>query len=305
MNILITGIAGFIGSNIAEHLLDQGYRVYGVDNLSTGKIEHVPEKAIFEEVDIRDKQLVTLLEAWKVDVVMHTAGQITVSKSLEDPMHDASINIEGTINLLESMRHAGVPRIIYSSSAAVYGPPRYLPIDETHAVQPISPYGISKWVPETYFQVYARLYGLQWVALRYANVYGKHQDPKGEGGVVSIFMDKFMKGQAPTIYGDGHATRDYIHVADVVQANICALTRGDGQVFNIGTGVQTSVKTLFDSMKDNYKSSADPNYAAARPGDIKHSYFQIEKAQDQLDFQPKVSLRDGLKRTIAYYNACE
>ncbi|GAB6117189.1 hypothetical protein JCM16816_07860 [Thermoanaerobacter brockii subsp. lactiethylicus] len=201
MKALVTGGAGFIGSNIVDLLIENGYEVVIVDNLSTGKEEFINKKAIFYKKDIIDEDLCKIFEKEKPDYVIHQAAQIDVQKSIDNPVFDAKINVLGTVNLLECCRKSGVKKVIYASSAAVYGNPEYLPIDEVHKINPISYYGISKHTPEHYFVVYRQLYGLKYTILRYANVYGIRQDPKGEGGVISIFLDKMLKGERPIIFG--------------------------------------------------------------------------------------------------------
>lgn len=216
-------------------------------------------------------------------------------------MFDSNVNICGTVNILKSCVDYGVKKIIYPSSAAVYGQPGYLPIDEKHRVKPISSYGLSKYTPEEYIRSFSELYNLDYTIFRYANVYGIRQDPKGEGGVVSIFMDRLFKNYPLCIFGDGKALRDYIYVEDVVNANIAALYNGSRNLFNIGTGVYITVKDLAQMMIDTMKVQSHIEYQEARKGDIEKSYFNIEKAKVELKWEPKYSLQKGLIKTINYY----
>lgn len=301
MKVLVTGGAGFIGSHIVDLLIENGYEVVIVDNLSTGKKEFINKKAIFYKKDITDDDLYEIFEKEKPDYVIHQAAQIDVQKSIDNPVFDAKVNVLGTVNLLECCRKSGVKKVIYASSAAVYGNPEYLPIDEKHKVNPISYYGISKHTAEHYFEVYSQLYGLKYTILRYANVYGIRQDPKGEGGVISIFIDKMLKSERPIIFGDGNQTRDFVYVKDVAKANLLALEKGDNEVVNISTNKPTSINELVEIMNKIMNISLEPIYTEPRKGDIVHSYLDNKKALDVLGWKPEYSLEDGLKETIEYY----
>ncbi|NFE31434.1 NAD-dependent epimerase/dehydratase family protein, partial [Clostridium botulinum] len=226
---------------------------------------------------------------------------IDVQKSITNPIFDSNVNVCGTINIINNCVNYNVKKIVYSSSAAVYGHPEYLPIDEKHGIRPISYYGLSKYTAEEYIRVFSNLNNLDFTILRYANVYGIRQDPKGEGGVISIFMNSLFKKQPLYIFGDGSALRDYIFVEDIVDANIAALSSGGKERFNIGTGVYTSVKELAENMIDIIGLKCNIEYAPARKGDITNSYFNISKAKNKLNWIPKFSLKDGLKKTIEYY----
>lgn len=306
--VLVTGGAGFIGSHLTAALLEQGYEVMVADNLSTGKLYNLPHKGeIFHKLDITTTELLRLVNEFKPAYVFHLAAQVDVQTSLANPLLDAQVNILGTINVLEACREAGVEKLIYASSAAVFGEPRYLGIDEAHPVEPLAPYGVSKHTPEHYLALYGQLYGLRWTALRYANVYGPRQDASGEGGVVAIFADRLLKGQQPLIYGDGEQTRDFIYVADVVAANLAALERGDGGIYNIGTGQATSVLELYDTLRELLAAQGRevPPYALApaRPGDIRHSYFNPKRAEQELGWHARYSLRQGLELMLACIKA--
>ncbi len=301
LNILVTGGAGFIGSNLVDRLIAEGHKVAVIDNLSTGKKENINSKAKFYNMDICDKAIREIFKNEKIDVVYHNAAQISVQKSINDPIFDGEVNILGTINVLEACNEAKVKKIIYSSTAAVYGEPKYLGIDENHPINPISFYGISKYTPEQYIKTYSNLYGIDYTILRYSNAYGIRQDPKGEGGVVAIFLDKLFKGESPIIFGDGTATRDFIYIDDIVEANIKALHKGSKEIFNIGTGKATSICDLFYLMKEIMNVEIDVEFGEKRNGDIKYSYFCINKAKEKLEWVPRNTLEEGLYRTIKYY----
>ncbi len=301
MNILVTGGAGFIGSNLVDRLIEEGHKITVIDNLSTGKMENVHSEAKFYQLDICSETIRDIFKKEKIDIVYHEAAQIDVQKSINDPIFDGDVNILGTVNVLEACKEANVKKIIYSSSAAAYGEPKYLGIDEKHPINPISYYGISKYTPENYIRAYNELYNIDYTILRYANVYGIRQDPKGEGGVIAIFMDKLFKNESPIIFGDGSATRDFIYVSDVVKANIKALSKGSKEVFNIGTGKATSIKKLFNVMKEIMETDVEVKYGEERKGDIKHSFFDITKAKKELRWTPQHSLEEGLDTTIKHY----
>ncbi|AOR24753.1 NAD-dependent epimerase/dehydratase family protein [Clostridium taeniosporum] len=302
MKILITGGAGFIGSNIADLLIEENHEIVIVDNLSQGKRENVNENARFYKCDIvnaEELELVFTIE--KPEIVIHNAAQIDVQTSLKKPSLDAEVNIKGTINILECCRKFGVRKIIYPSSAAVYGNPKYLPVDEEHPINPISFYGTSKHTPEHYIKTYSRLYDIKYTIFRYANVYGIRQDPKGEGGVISIFIDKFLENKSPIIFGDGNQTRDFVYVKDVSKANLLALTNGDNKICNISTQKQNSINELFATMKDLLNSNLEAIYKQERNGDIKESSLKNEKAHKFLKWNTEYSLKEGLKETCMYY----
>ena len=297
---LVTGGAGFIGSHIVDKLIARGDQVVIVDNLSTGKKENINQEALFYELDIRD-DLSEIFNQHKVDYIIHHAAQIDIQHSLREPDFDSDVNITGSINLFNHAIKGGVKKVIYASSAAVYGHPEYLAIDENHPVNPISYYGISKHTPEHYLEVFKELHGLDYTVLRYANAYGVRQDPKGEGGVISIFVDKFLNQETPIIFGDGHQTRDFVYVDDIAQANLLAIKNGSGEIINIGCNVQTSVNELVEMMKEVTGSSLEAKYQAARAGDIKYSYLDNTKAKDILGWEPNYNLKRGLEETFQYY----
>ena len=248
MRALVTGGAGFIASHLVEELIADGWEVVIVDDLSTGKAEILNGKAEFHRMDLRDNGLKDIFKD-KIDVVFHLAAQAQVRFSLENPVYDASVNIGGAVNLMEACK-GEVDKIVYASSGgAVYGEPEYIPVDEEHKVAPLSPYGVSKFIVEKYLRVYQDIYGLPYVALRYGNVYGPMQDPYGEAGVVAIFANKMLRGEVPTVNGDGEQTRDFVYVSDVVEANILAAERNASGAINIATGVQSSANEIYEIIK--------------------------------------------------------
>jgi UDP-glucose 4-epimerase len=303
MKVLVTGGAGFIASHIVDQLVEREVEVVVMDNLSTSSRQQVNERAIFYLSDITEPTMEEVFSLERPDVVIHHAAQIQVQQSLRNPFFDAEVNILGTIRLLECCRKYGVKKIVYASSAAVYGNPVYLGIDESHPIAPLSFYGLSKYTPESYIRIYANLYDINYTILRYANVYGIRQDPKGEGGVVSIFVDKLLRGESPVIFGDGEQTRDFIYVEDVAAANVCALTKGDREILNISTNHPTSLHQLLHTMNHILGTNILPIYQAERPGDIKHSYLQNEKAKRVLVWEPKYDLEKGLRKTFDFYQA--
>lgn len=301
MRILITGGAGFIGSHIADAALKKGFETFCMDNLSTGRRENLDPQVRLIEGDIVSAPLDSLFKEIKPDYLIHEAAQASVPASLRDPAYDAEVNILGTVRLLDAARRHGVRKVVYASSAAVYGNPIRLPIDEEHPRAPLSFYGISKLIPEYYLEQFYRTYGLPFTALRYANVYGERQVAHGEGGVVAIFTDKLLRGEKLSIFGDGEQTRDFIYVGDVAEANLAALTHGDGEIYNIGTGISTSIHRLIRAMEEITGRKAEIEYLPPREGDIRDSLFRIDKAIRGLHWSPKVTLHEGLKRTLSYY----
>jgi UDP-glucose 4-epimerase len=302
MEVLVTGGAGFIGSNIVDGLIEAGHQVIVVDNLSTGKKENLNEQAEFYNLDLRDQKLKEVFKENEISHVIHHAAQIDVQHSIQDPLSDAQNNILATINLLECCRAYKVKKIIYASSAAVYGEPDYLPVDEEHPIKAMSPYGISKHTPEHYIKMYNELYELKYTIFRYANVYGPRQDPKGEGGVVSIFVDKMLAEERPVIFGDGQQTRDFVHVYDIVKANLLALDNGDNILVNISTQSRDSVNDLVDHLNQILPYEIKAIYQEARKGDILHSSLANGKAKEQLGWTPGYDFKDGLKQTVGYYS---
>ncbi|ADG83667.1 NAD-dependent epimerase/dehydratase family protein [Thermincola potens] len=301
MKVLVTGGAGFIGSHIVDRLILEGYEVVVADNLSTGSPANINAESRFYQVDITGDDLQDLFAKEKPEVVIHHAAQADVQVAQREPVFDSMTNILGTVNLLQCCITYNAKKLIYASSAAVYGAPCYLPVDENHPVNPISNYGISKYVPELYIKAFHKNFNLNYTILRYANVYGPRQGLKGEGGVVFLFARRFLAGEPPLIYGDGEQTRDFVFVEDIVNANLLALEQGDGMVINIGTGAQVSVNDLCSRFREIFKSDLRAEYLEPRPGDIKKSVFDISLAKNVLGWQPLVSLETGLRQTIEFY----
>ncbi|MZK52735.1 NAD-dependent epimerase/dehydratase family protein [Clostridium beijerinckii] len=302
MKVLVTGGAGFIGSNVVDELISSNYEVCIIDNLSTGKVDNLNSKAVFYKCDIINVEALKLIfEIERPEVVYHFAAQIDVQNSLKKPAFDADINIIGTINILECCRKYEVKKIIYPSSAAVYGNPKYLPVDEEHPIEPISFYGISKHTPEHYIKTFCSLYNIKYTIFRYSNVYGIRQDPKGEGGVISMFIDRFLNNRAPVIFGDGEQTRDFIYVKDVAKANVLALRNGDNKIINISTNVLVTVNELFKTMKRIFNSDVDVIYKKSRQGDILHSSLNNMLAREYLGWNAEYDFENGVRETINYY----
>lgn len=303
MKILVTGGAGFIGSQVADAYIKNGHDVVIVDNLSTGRKENINPKAKFFNIDITDKNIHQVFQEENFDVVNHHAAQIDVRKSVADPIYDASINIIGTINILQNCVKAGVKKFIFASTGgAVYGEQKYFPADENHPVNPVSPYGITKLSIEKYLNFYKVEYGLNYSILRYANVYGPRQNPFGEAGVVAIFTNKLLHAEQPIINGDGNQTRDYVFVGDVVKANLLILNDNTSNIYNIGCGIETNVNELFKMLNELTGSKSDKKHGPAATGEQLRSVISSEKIYKELSWKPTTSLNDGLKVTLDYYN---
>ncbi|MBL4932616.1 NAD-dependent epimerase/dehydratase family protein [Clostridium paridis] len=301
MKILVTGGAGFIGSHIVDEYIENNHEVVVIDNMFHGKECNVNKKAKLIEIDIRDKDLWRVFEEEKFDVVCHQAAQISVPTSIEDPIEDAEINILGTISLLECCRKYDVKKVIYPASAAIFGEPKYLPIDENHPLNMQCGYGVTKHTVEHYLDVYNRLYGLNYTVFRYANVYGPRQDSNGEGGVVAVFSEKFLSGQSPIIFGDGEQTRDFVYVKDVAKANLLALEALDNGIYNVATNIEISVNKLIDVFNKLTGLELKAEYREKRFGDINNSYMSYEKIKNSSSWRPKYTLEDGLKETLDFY----
>ncbi len=302
MNILITGGAGFIASHITDLYVESGHNVFIVDNLASGKEKNVNPKASFIKMDIRDQKIRDLIVEKQIEVVNHHAAQISVRYSVDDPMGDADINIKGVLNILEVLKNYALKKFIFASSGgAVYGEAEVVPTDETFVPQPLSPYGIAKFTTEKYLFYYHKNFGLNYTALRYANVYGPRQDPHGEAGVVAIFSQKMLKNEVPVVNGDGKQTRDYVFVKDVARANLAALDKDYCGEINIGTSVETDVNQLAQMIKKETGYSGQIQHAAAKLGEQKRSCVNVEKAQKILGWQPQYNLEQGLKETVEYF----
>ncbi len=302
MRILVTGGAGFIGSHVSEAFLAAGHEVAVVDDLSSGKTANIPKGVRFEQLDIGDKRIAELCKSFSPQVICHHAAQVDVRRSVADPAFDAGINILGMLNLLEAARAAGVAKFIFASSGgAIYGEQECFPAPESHPQNPISPYGVSKLTGEKYLNYYRQVHGLPYAALRYANVYGPRQDPFGEAGVVAIFTSKLLRGEQPVINGDGLQTRDYVFVADVARANLLALAPGAEGAFNIATGRETDVVTLFDELNRLVGTRAPRAHAPAKAGEQRRSVLDTALAGKVLGWRPEVPLAEGLDSTVDYF----
>ena len=299
MKILVTGGAGFIGSHVVETYLAQGHEVAIVDNLSTGSRDFVNSKAAFYETDIRTPDLADVFEAEKPEVVTHLAAQIDVRRSVEDPIYDAEVNILGSINVLQNCAKHGARKIIFSSTGgAVYGEPDQLPVSEDYVPKPLCHYGAAKFSVEHYVYLYRHLYNLDFTVLRFTNVFGPRQSPHGEAGVCSILIGQMLEGKQPTLYGFGEPVRDYVYVGDIARATVLALDKGAGEVLNLGSGVGTTVREVFEILKDILHFPHDPILRELRPGEIHRIYATREKAAKILGWIPEMSLREGLERTV-------
>ncbi|MBI5416574.1 NAD-dependent epimerase/dehydratase family protein [Candidatus Poribacteria bacterium] len=301
-NILVTGGAGFIASNLADKYISLGHRVVIIDNLSTGFKKNINPNASFYEKDIRDKNIIEIFKKENIEILNHHAAQMDVRYSLKEPQYDADVNILGSLNLLECARLTGVKKIIYSSTGgAVYGEPAYLPADEKHPINPICHYGISKHTVEHYIYLYNFLYNLDYTVLRYPNVFGPRQNPHGEAGVNAIFIKLMLKGDIPTIFGNGEQLRDYLYVDDVVKANVLALSKGSKKIYNLGTGIGTSVNKIFEILKEILNFPHSPKYAPGRDGEIEKIYLNSNFIFEDLGWKSSVSYKNGLEKTIDYF----
>jgi UDP-glucose 4-epimerase len=304
MRLLVTGGAGFIGSNTVDALVAGGLgEVAVMDDLSAGKRSQLNPKARFHEADLRDAAKVQrIIAEERPEAIIHLAAQMDVRRSVADPAFDAQVNLVGFLNMMEAARQHGLKRVIFSSTGgAIYGEQEQYPCNEDHPRRPISPYGVAKFATEAYLHFYQAQYGIDYVALRYANVYGPRQDPHGEAGVVAIFCGRMLQDQPVTIYGDGEQTRDYVYVGDVVRANLAAVKSSVSGAFNIGTGVETSVNHLFQTLAHAAVSNRTPSYGPARPGEQLRSVISPARAAKELNWRPEVSLADGLAQTYRFF----
>jgi len=302
VKILVTGGAGFIGSNVVDAFIDAGHQVVVVDNLSSGNRANVNPRAKLHEVDIRSTRLLEVMERERPEIVDHHAAHIDVRHSVADPLHDASVNIEGSINLLEACRKTGVRKVVYASTGgAEYGEPEYLPCDENHPIKPLSPYGASKHTVEHYLFMYRANFGLSYTILRYPNVYGPRQDPYGEAGVIAIFMERMLKGDDTIIFGSGEQERDFIYVGDCVSANLLALEAGDGREYNLGWGIGTTVNEVWRRLKETTGYQPGVVYGPAKTGETFRIYLDTARIRSELGWSPKVPLEEGLTRTVDYF----
>jgi len=306
MKVLVTGGAGFIGSHVVDTLIAAGHQVAIVDNLwdhGGGRRENVNPAASFYEMDIRDEALDGVFAKERPEAICHLAAQHSVKISTDDPRYDAEVNLLGLINILTCAVKHGTKKVVFSSSGATYGTVDEMPIDEETPQRPQSPYGITKMTSEHYLRFWRDMYGLDFSALRYGNVYGPRQDPTGEAGVIAIFARRIILGESVRIDWDGEQQKDYVYVGDVARANLLALTAGSGEAFCIATGEGTSVNALYEGLCDVVGNHVEVVRAPRRPGDIYLSYFTCEKAARELGWESEVPLEQGMAQTVAFFQA--
>jgi UDP-glucose 4-epimerase len=314
MKILVTGGAGFIGSNVVDGYIENGHNVVVVDNLFTGKRDNINPEATFYEADIRSQEIAKIIEKERPEVINHHAAQISVPASVQDPAFDADVNIKGLLNIVESSRKNGIRKVIFiSSGGAIYGEAAQYPTTENYSPKPLSPYAITKLASENYLYYYQHQWGLPFTILRYSNIYGPRQIPHGEAGVVAIFMSSLMKNNPCILYHfpdePSGMIRDYCFVGDVVKANLLSLERGENETFNIGTGKETFTRELFQLIFQEVKKVntgledrlKEPKREFARPGDITRSCLVVEKVRAVLGWRPETSLAQGIKATLDWY----
>ena len=306
MKILVTGGAGFIASHLVDRLVLQEHEVVIVDNLSTGKKENVNPKAVFYKEDICNaRDLEKIFSKEKPDIVNHHAAQVDLRRSVREPSYDAQVNILGSLNLIDLSCKYDVKKFVYiSTGGAVYGEPRYLPVDEKHPIDPLSQYGVSKHTVEHYLFVFKQTHQLNYTILRYPNVYGPRQDSHGEAGVVAIFTEQMLDSKRPTIFGDGTKTRDYVYVDDLINANISVMfNRSDlnGEVYNLGWGKEIKDIEIFEAVRDALEVNIKPIYDKKRPGEVDHNCLDNTKAVNELGWKPEINFREGIKQTTNFY----
>lgn len=307
MKILVTGGAGFIASHVVDLYVANGHEVIVLDDLSTGRASNLNPNARFIRMDIRDPRVAEIFERERPAVVNHHAAQMDVRRSIVEPLFDADVNILGSLNLLENARKSGVRHFVYiSSGGAAYGEPKYLPCDEEHPVDPICQYGASKHTVEHYLYMYRVNYGLEYTVLRYPNVFGPRQDPKGEAGVVAIFSGQMLNGRQVVINGDGEQERDFVYVGDCAQANLLAITRPHPSgVYNLGSASGTNINQIFQTLKEITGYPGEAIHGPAKLGETRKIYLDATKARQDLGWQPAVGFLDGMKQTVAYFKQAE
>ncbi len=303
MKLLVTGGAGFIGSHLVRTFLADGHDVHVVDDLSSGRRENLPDGVPLHVHDIRGSEAADLVRRERFDALVHEAAQMDVRRSVADPVFDATVNVLGFLNLMEAARTSGVQKVLFASTGgAIYGEPAFGgPQTEDDPLRPLSPYGITKLTTEKYLFFYHETYGIPYVALRYANVYGPRQSPHGEAGVVAIFTERLLRGEATTINGEGTQTRDYVFVGDVAAANRAALGYDGSGAFNVGTGVETDVNTLFRHLRRLVGSDAPEQHGEGKPGEQRRSVLDVSRTTAALGWRPTVDIADGLAETVAWF----
>lgn len=309
--VLVTGGAGFIGSHVADRLVEEGCEVHVLDDLSGGVRENVPEAATFHELDVRSDEVPALFERERFEALCHLAAQMDVRRSVADPQFDADVNVMGLLNLMEAGRQHGLQKVAFASTGgAIYGEPDPSvngggPQPESHPTLPMSPYGITKLVSEHYLRFYEQTHGIPYAALRFGNVYGPRQNPHGEAGVVAIFAQRLLRGEGVTINGPGTQTRDYVFVGDVVRAFVAALAQEESGIFNVGTGVETDVNALFHHINEFTGAGAEENHGPAKPGEQQRSVLDTSLAHETFGWTPEVSVADGLRETVDWFRERE
>ena len=301
MRFLVTGGAGFIASHICDQLINFGHEVCIIDSMIHGSESNVNNSKELYKMDIRDPEIINVFKDFKPEIVFHYAAQISVPNSIINPIEDASVNILGTLNVLEASRRTGVKKIIYPASAAIFGEPEYLPIDEEHPLNMLSGYGASKHTVEHYLKIYKSLCNIDYIVLRYSNVYGPRQDSSGEGGVISIFTEKIINNEQPYIYGDGEQIRDFVYVKDVARANMVAIRSNNCGIYNVCSGNKTTVNELLNNINRVAGKNIIPVYAAQREGDIKNSYMTYSKIKNELGWEPEYDILQGLTETFKFF----
>lgn len=302
MKVIVSGGAGFIGSHLVDALISKGMEVHVLDNLVSGQLEQVNPEAHMYIVDICSEEARKIILDVRPDAFFHLAAQADVGKSVQHPRYDADVNIIGTINMLEACRQAKVKKFIFASTSAVYGNLNKELLSEKDVSLPASYYGLSKMTAESYIRLFYELYRQSYTILRYANVYGPRQMPKGEGGVVAVFFDRIKKGGHIHVHGDGQQTRDFIYVKDIVAANVAALDRGAQETIQVSTSQRTSINEILSLLTDIHKVPVDKEFTDSREGDIRHSCLSNEKAKKHLEWHPTFGIEEGLKETHAYHN---
>jgi len=302
MKILVTGGAGFIASHVVDRFIEEGHEVVVVDNLSTGQRRNVNAAANFYNADIQGRWLERVFRRERPAVVCHHAAQIDVRRSVQDPFFDAQVNVMGTLKVFQNAVKYGVRKVIFASSGgAVYGEPQLLPVSEDHPTRPTSPSGINKAIGDEYLRYFRDSWGLEYVSLRYANVYGPRQDGNGEAGVVGIFSQKMLNGDQPVINGNGRQTRDFIYVDDIVEANVAALTKTAHGIYNVGTGQETTINELFGILAKLINPAVREVHGPAKKGEQQRIALDADRLHRELEWEPKVPLQDGLAKTVEYY----